>query len=134
MYNAEVLSKYPVVQHFPFGSLFSWEQDPNAAPATDSVHTANHPISQSAASNVPTARPLPHEGTKASWAPGGMLSTTAPWSKPPSAARPTRMPPTKAPRANSNPPGSAGQVPIPAAPPDGATKAPWADQGGLGRR
>ncbi|KAK5277966.1 Serine/threonine-protein phosphatase 2A activator 1, partial [Cryomyces antarcticus] len=30
MYNAEVLSKFPVIQHFPFGSLFVWERDPNA--------------------------------------------------------------------------------------------------------
>lgn len=32
MYNAEVLSKFPVIQHFPFGSIFSWDPDPNNNP------------------------------------------------------------------------------------------------------
>lgn len=43
MYNAEVLSKFPVVQHFRFGSLFSWEPQPNAAPPPASVHTSSQP-------------------------------------------------------------------------------------------
>ena len=136
MYNAEVLSKFPVVQHFPFGSLFSWEQDPNAAPITGTVHIANHPVSQSTASNAPTARPPPQEGTKAPWAsqpaPGNMPSTTAPWAKPPSSAPQTGAPPTRAPWATNSPAGTTGQVPTRSAPrgmPDEPTKVPWADQG-----
>ncbi|KAA8565923.1 hypothetical protein EYC84_009734 [Monilinia fructicola] len=97
MYNAEVLSKFPVVQHFPFGSLFSWDQDPHAVPAPQTVHVANQPTGSG---GTPTSRP---EGTRAPWSnPSqtqgiplptantpqipGMPSTTAPWANVPSTA------------------------------------------------
>ncbi|KAJ4377944.1 Serine/threonine-protein phosphatase 2A activator 1 [Neocucurbitaria cava] len=59
MYNAEVLSKYPVVQHFPFGSLFAWEKDPKAKAIQASVHTSSQPKSSTPSSTAPTARPQP---------------------------------------------------------------------------
>ncbi|KAL1902123.1 Serine/threonine-protein phosphatase 2A activator 1 [Ceratocystis pirilliformis] len=43
MFNAEVLAKFPVVQHFRFGTLFAWAPDPHAAPSISSVHLRNQP-------------------------------------------------------------------------------------------
>jgi serine/threonine-protein phosphatase 2A activator len=40
MYQVEVLSKFPVVQHFYFGGLYEWKPDPSAATATATVHIA----------------------------------------------------------------------------------------------
>ncbi|KAJ4331425.1 Serine/threonine-protein phosphatase 2A activator 1 [Didymella glomerata] len=56
MYNAEVLSKFPVVQHFPFGSLFSWTPDPNAPKIQASVHTSSQPKAVTPSNSAPTAR------------------------------------------------------------------------------
>lgn len=87
MYSGEVLSKFPVVQHFPFGSLFSWDQDPTATAPATSVHTSNQPSTNStgsASSQAPTRR-TPQDATSVPWAgqsadlPPSAVHTAAPW-------------------------------------------------------
>lgn len=83
MYNAEVLSKFPVVQHFPFGSLFSWERDSNTVPPPTSAHMASGPQSRPKEAAPPT-RQAPDVGTKAPWATAprpapAAEATVAPW-------------------------------------------------------
>jgi serine/threonine-protein phosphatase 2A activator len=76
MYNAEVLSKFPVVQHFHFGGLFKWERDPTA-PATH-LHLSHQP--EEAAHGM-TTNSLPPGGTNAPWAKqqtGPPIQTTLP--------------------------------------------------------
>ncbi|RAQ65715.1 Serine/threonine-protein phosphatase 2A activator 1 [Aspergillus flavus] len=145
MYNAEVLSKFPVVQHFRFGSLFSWDRDPSAIPPPSRIHTSSGPETPSR--QVPsTARHDLGPGTKAPWAtasqsiPPPSAGTAAPWATaragrgPPTTSRippalpdtsrlpPGPMAPTRAPWAGSQP---AGPAPT-GDPNDNTTKAPWA--------
>jgi serine/threonine-protein phosphatase 2A activator len=93
MYNAEVLSKFPVVQHFPFGSLFTWEKDPEAKAPPTTAHASNQPLRNPAArphggnAGINTTRPPPP-------APVGFANgvTKAPW------ASRTPAPPPPGPR------------------------------------
>lgn len=114
MFNAEVLSKFPVVQHFPFGGLFSWDLDPEAPEPAQSVHMANHPVFAAAA---PTAGAMPPP-TGAPWAQANRMPG------PPSG--PARAPPP-GPRVGSltsnGPPASRGES---TAAQITVTKAPWA--------
>ena len=127
MYNAEVLSKFPVVQHFPFGSLFSFDHDPDASVPSPSVHTASQPTAAPSGMQAPTARP--GVGTAAPWAGGGTgtgmpgptarpgAGTAAPWAQ-------------GAPRAGTGAGvGTGTGMPAPTARPGVGTAAPWA-QGG----
>jgi serine/threonine-protein phosphatase 2A activator len=112
MYNAEVLSKFPVVQHFPFGSLFSWEQDANAPLPTQSAHTMSQPAGTSRSAGASIAGPPAPHGTSAPWASlqhgTTMAPTAAPWANAPPEPPQAGMPPTRAPWSG----GISGQAPL----------------------
>lgn len=150
MYNVEVLSKFPVVQHFPFGSLFSWTPDPSAKTIQASVHTSSQPKASTPSSTAPTPRPQPALRDPMAGISSGIPSTSAPWATtsrnspslpPPSTRHPGRLDPhTQSPLRNPNAerttgmpattaPWAAGRT-TPSVPtsngPDQSTSAPWA--------
>jgi serine/threonine-protein phosphatase 2A activator len=83
MYAAEVLGKFPVVQHFPFGSLLKWERTSGSTPLAPTIHGQQLPTN---AAPGHSAIPAASIGTKAPWAglktvkqaEGGIPSTRAP--------------------------------------------------------
>ena len=137
MYNAEVLSKFPVVQHFRFGALFSWERDPDAPEPPASVHTANQPgkeglggsslLEKAAARGPPATMQAPWANANV---PVGLRGegTKAPWATKAETAPSRGMPPTRIaatdrklrdPMAEEGPSNESGMMPPP-------TRAPWA--------
>ncbi|KAF2760275.1 serine/threonine-protein phosphatase 2A activator 1 [Pseudovirgaria hyperparasitica] len=122
MYNAEVLSKFPVVQHFPFGSIYEWQRDPEAVTAQQTAHTSNQPNRNGyqTTSMAGCDRAVPVSSSYTARTNATTLPTASIVSRAP--------PPTAAPWARA----SSQTAPTPVTPQGDSTAAPWARRGGAG--
>jgi serine/threonine-protein phosphatase 2A activator len=140
MYAVEVLSKFPVVQHFVFGGILSWETDPSAAEPPAAASSGSNSAHTSAVEEregfggTKTAEGLRDAMTQPGMVLGttGLPATAAPWAQGPPQSR-SSAPGTSAPWANRGV--QAPTTTTTTGRSDGAstgmpaTSAPWANKG-----
>ncbi|KAF2398730.1 rotamase PTPA-1 [Trichodelitschia bisporula] len=131
MYAAEVLAKFPVIQHFPFGALFSWERAPGLPPAPEYSNPAPMARPTATQAGAGTAAPWTAAGSQGASArmpppPQAGTGTAAPWAAAGSQAASARMPPPQAGRGTAAPWASTGSQGASARmPPPTGTRAPF---------